>query len=887
LFPKVILECGFATDPSVPIASTTWTDISAYVRAADWDKGGRQYELDRAEAGTMSITLKNDDRRFEPEYASGAYYPNVVPLRRIRMRIGENAVTNPSLETDTNGWFTGAQFTIARSTTQALMGSASGKSTFGAGSADTNMGGIPVTVPAAGRYAFSSYVWIPTAWDGGALATLAEVFVGSSEVTALRHDANLSLRDQWQRIYRVYDIVGGDLSGNLVVRCVSFPTATKFAYIDGVQAATLDGNSELQPYVDQVRNVFTGYVESWPPAYEQRTSTVTISCVDGFEPLAQAEIYGGPNMIHNPSFETDASEWTLVSGGTIARDTTQKAAGVASGKITAHATNNTDYRPAIDGIAGSSYYALSARVYIPSGLGITASNVTVGLGITGGGESSVAAASLFDQWQTLLVPALATGGGEQGIFGNTSQGNSVKQRLSANYKFASPYVLDKSGVVTDLRVDVGRNYEDFGPPPGQLIRGVIYSDSGGLPNTLLGQSDEVNRDSWNAREWLDLTFNPGVALTAGTYWLGIHAGSTDNGSFFYFDTLAGKWSYVADTYADGPSAGYGTGIVQTHNLAIYATYTVGVAATDGYAFVRMAETGITKFIYVDEMVMREVAPNALDLGDPSGTDLSVSLASLRISRVLNAAGWPVADRAIDTGVALLGEETIEPTAGTKALSELQDAAEAELGIFFVNADGKATFHDRLRRFNPVPVAVFSDSTLGPGVFPYKEGGLVTSYDKTRIANDIRISPSAGDTQIVVDSASQTKYLPRTLSKSLSLVSETQANDLAVGILSRTKDPHLRIERLSLDPVSHEPSSPGLFNSVLAREVSDCITVRLNPPGGGAQLSKNVHLEKASFSLVKPAFIEVDWQLSPADTNTYWTLDDPVLGLLDAGNKTAF
>jgi hypothetical protein len=247
LYPKVTLEIGFASDPSVPIASTSWTDVSAYLLEAAGVNGGREYEFEQTQPGKMAIQLNNADRRFEPEYASSPYSPNVVPLRRIRLRIGENPVTNPSLEVDTTGWSVGATFSIARSTVQKLMGAASLKTTYISGSASSDMGTIAVTVPAAGRYAFSVYVYVPAAWNGGTLSVNAENYAGSSEVTAMRHDANLGLRDQWQRIYRVYDIAGGDLAGNLVVRCASFPSGTPFVYTDGVQAATLDGGSELQP----------------------------------------------------------------------------------------------------------------------------------------------------------------------------------------------------------------------------------------------------------------------------------------------------------------------------------------------------------------------------------------------------------------------------------------------------------------------------------------------------------------------------------------------------------------------------------------------------------------------------------------------------------------
>ncbi len=213
-------------------------------------------------------------------------------------------------------------------------------------------------------------------------------------------------------------------------------------------------------------------------------------------------------------------------------------------------------------------------------------------------------------------------------------------------------------------------------------------------------------------------------------------------------------------------------------------------------------------------------------------------------------------------------------------------ADADLGVFFCDASGLATFHGRERRFNPVSQATFSDSTLSPGVFPYREAGLVPSYDKTRIANDVRVTADGGDPQISTDATSQTTYLPRTLSKSLPLDLDEEALALAQGIKNRMKDPHLRFDLLSLAPVAHERMQPGILNAVLAREVSDAVTVRFNPPGGGTQVSKTVHLEKASFTLEHPAFLNVDWQLSPVDSTAYWTVEDPVYGNPD-GNAAAF
>lgn len=77
-----MVQVAFANNPlDYP---PTWTDISPYVRSISIRRG-RQRELDRIEAGTATVVLDNRDRRFDPAYTGSPYYPNVVPMKRIRI----------------------------------------------------------------------------------------------------------------------------------------------------------------------------------------------------------------------------------------------------------------------------------------------------------------------------------------------------------------------------------------------------------------------------------------------------------------------------------------------------------------------------------------------------------------------------------------------------------------------------------------------------------------------------------------------------------------------------------------------------------------------------------------------------------------------------------
>lgn len=88
--PAPKLEIAFGIAPTADPAPTDWVDVSAYLRSFNVETG-RQRELDQVEAGVAIFTLDNRDRRFDPEYAAGAYYPNVKPLTHVRFSEGGSA----------------------------------------------------------------------------------------------------------------------------------------------------------------------------------------------------------------------------------------------------------------------------------------------------------------------------------------------------------------------------------------------------------------------------------------------------------------------------------------------------------------------------------------------------------------------------------------------------------------------------------------------------------------------------------------------------------------------------------------------------------------------------------------------------------------------------
>ncbi len=79
----VTVEIAFST--ANPLTSSpTWTDVSSYVRSISTTRGSFQNGR-TSDVGTATVRLDNSDRRFDPTNTAGAYYPNVVPMKQIRI----------------------------------------------------------------------------------------------------------------------------------------------------------------------------------------------------------------------------------------------------------------------------------------------------------------------------------------------------------------------------------------------------------------------------------------------------------------------------------------------------------------------------------------------------------------------------------------------------------------------------------------------------------------------------------------------------------------------------------------------------------------------------------------------------------------------------------
>lgn len=107
----------------------------------------------------------------------------------------------------------------------------------------------------------------------------------------------------------------------------------------------------------------------------------------------------------------------------------------------------------------------------------------------------------------------------------------------------------------------------------QKIKGLIYADAAGKPGALLGSTEQIEPTAPITPGWVDLIFATPVAITAGTYWIGVMTGPTGSVVAYNFDASAGARQFVARTYASGPFAVGSEGVwtTDTQQSSCYAT----------------------------------------------------------------------------------------------------------------------------------------------------------------------------------------------------------------------------------------------------------------------------------------------------------------------------
>jgi hypothetical protein len=267
---------------------------------------------------------------------------------------------------------------------------------------------------------------------------------------------------------------------------------------------------------------------------------------------------------------------------------------------------------------------------------------------------------------------------------------------------------------------------------------------------------------------------------------------------------------------------------------------------------------------------------------PVGFTRDVELSGARVAAVLDAIGFPSGGsyRALYPGTVWMDAIEVE-TVGTYGLSHIRECAAAEFGQFFMR-NGVAVFHDRTVRLGLAqtffPLYEFADDPSAQDA--RYDTQFTLNYDDTYLVNNVIVNaadPELDEPGVAVGTTSQADYWEITKPIQSQLAYEPDRTALAEYHVLRYQQPEYRTPALSFQ-LGGQVSSLHRKN-VLQATISDPITV-VQFGGGTAEIALSQVVEGVSHVCRPGGPWELTLQTSPADTRTYWTLEDGVYGAID-------
>ena len=250
-----------------------------------------------------------------------------------------------------------------------------------------------------------------------------------------------------------------------------------------------------------------------------------------------------------------------------------------------------------------------------------------------------------------------------------------------------------------------------------------------------------------------------------------------------------------------------------------------------------------------------------------GMTFTNELSSARVTKILDAFGFPSDRRDVQTGTLQVGTQQITDN----VLSALQECETAENAQFFISADGKATFRNRdYRLSNTKAINVQSTFSNDGSNLPYVDVGL--SFDDQEIVNIYEWTREGGTTQYIADTDSVLNYGAFDNAQTTINISDTNVASLIAQKVAETSQPIVRFNNLVVNP----RENTLLWTQALGREFGDRIKVKFVNPDGSS-LEDEVLIESIQHSVIASS---QTWRwsvtLSPAGSSA-WILGQAKLG----------
>lgn len=244
----------------------------------------------------------------------------------------------------------------------------------------------------------------------------------------------------------------------------------------------------------------------------------------------------------------------------------------------------------------------------------------------------------------------------------------------------------------------------------------------------------------------------------------------------------------------------------------------------------------------------------------------------RINAILDAIAWPTSMREIQTGASTL---QADPGGNRSALDAILTVDDSELGAFYFDELGQATFINRTNlatAITGVPT-IFTDDGLGTDI-AYQD--VQFNLDDTQLVNYVSVQRVNGTAQIAFDQTSIDAYFQRTrLRQNLLMQTDEEAYDQANTFLFSRKDSEMRVDAIVLD--CSDNTETERIQAALSIDFFAPIQVTRELPGGA--VTRKLLVQGIQHNITQFSWVTTLETALPQISNVF-ILDSPNYGVLD-------
>lgn len=350
-----------AGPPNTPGVNRVSLNSVAGTRSQAWStKRGRDYELNNAEAGTMTLDMFDRAESLNPTNSSSPWNTSgnsLLPYRCVQTGGWWNTApalnSNTSFETSVSPW-TASGGTLSQSLLNAHTGNYSAQIIPDGVSSQGQINSETFAVTANVSYVFAAWLWLTTAVSGAASVSVNWYNSGLGYLSSGTNYVSAGART-WTRLSATYTAPVGAAYGQIVVAVAGTQPASNVWYVDDASAVppigSLAGNL-LNSGNQAPGQPSLGFTYGYDPSFENWPLKTTppnggMSAVTGLPTGA---------LNSNTGFESGIGPWVGL-GGTVVQSSTQKHSGSFSAKSTPNGTSSASqmFSETVPVVAGRQY----------------------------------------------------------------------------------------------------------------------------------------------------------------------------------------------------------------------------------------------------------------------------------------------------------------------------------------------------------------------------------------------------------------------------------------------------------------------------------------------------------------------------------------------------